>query len=946
MKGPIPVDILQKYQALSFNEAVIKMAWEAVNNEGEMIDKIMDIQSKSQIPDHQVLLFKNILNKGQDDDHIMNQAILDSLATNKHQQVAFEIMNPEQRKRSDLIPVGLKNVGNTCYFNSLLQTYFFNSEFVKSILRFHLDNDNDEESGRRSQKLKTSIELVLQLQGIFVSMIGSDKKYVDPTNVVKSICDDFGNHLPIGDQKDVGEFNSFFLSRIEEGLQSGQIKKSMINDQEPPSQSRILQDSSLLRQHSFALTEDSLVAKLFFGKQKQILEYKSKGKIEQNQKDEIFNFIPLDVRQGNVYDAFDSYLVNHIENYKTDHDETVAATQYNWISEPPQTLSFQIQRVSYDQQKNESVKINDAFQFEQEFYIDRFLYYNANQYLKIREQIQKIKDEQKAIRRNLNSLNQFHEKQDLNQMIDGMINFLELQQTKSDNPAYFGQKGDVKSFVQNLKLYNAQVQEKKNHFLKKDQELEAQKQASFNGLRKTKYTLQSILIHEGMANSGHYYAYIYDKSLQKWFRFNDIHVSEEKWEKIQFDSIGGNGVQNAYLLVYVRDDIHSQETKKVFRSYRISESPEYLKDFYGSFLEPTQKQEIMRENQAFREDIANYKFNLTIDSIINSYSNKFSYINEQFRAFKQKYGNNSQLKFKPQFTLDLASYIKSIDDNKNDNLIKFLIADSCVREYHPQKFGLLDDQLTEGEKLKLMNKFRASFNDFKAPKQLNLSERASYERYQNEFTSYVRFGSILLYFFNLFVDGNYQQSLFALNLLSKEVQALPNSNSYKKYADNMKQLLPLVILIKTIIKEIPYDLNLLGSTLRFLKNKYIVNIEVQCWNVQITVFLAEIYEQHPDKVQDKLNERFEQDNDTFNEFEPLLSGQNADLEQFLNLQAQEHEALNINMNKQNDQLFEGILQTFDKVKTQYKQYTAFQQQLAKSNLPLFKDQRDEIFKVK
>ena len=36
----------------------------------------------------------------------------------------------------------------------------------------------------------------------------------------------------------------------------------------------------------------------------------------------------------------------------------------------------------------------------------------------------------------------------------------------------------------------------------------------------------------------------------------------------------------------------------------------------------------MKENQAFREDIANYKFNLTIDSIINSYSNKFSYINE------------------------------------------------------------------------------------------------------------------------------------------------------------------------------------------------------------------------------------------------------------------------------------------------------------------------------
>jgi ubiquitin carboxyl-terminal hydrolase 25/28 len=30
-------------------------------------------------------------------------------------------------------------------------------------------------------------------------MIGSDRKYVDPSIVLKSICDDFGNALPIGD---------------------------------------------------------------------------------------------------------------------------------------------------------------------------------------------------------------------------------------------------------------------------------------------------------------------------------------------------------------------------------------------------------------------------------------------------------------------------------------------------------------------------------------------------------------------------------------------------------------------------------------------------------------------------------------------------------------------------------------------------------------------------
>lgn len=62
-------------------------------------------------------------------------------------------------------------------------------------------------------------------------MIASDKKYIDPTEVVKSICDDFGNLLPIGDQKDVGEFNHYFLSRVEEGLQTSKNFNRM--DEEP-----------------------------------------------------------------------------------------------------------------------------------------------------------------------------------------------------------------------------------------------------------------------------------------------------------------------------------------------------------------------------------------------------------------------------------------------------------------------------------------------------------------------------------------------------------------------------------------------------------------------------------------------------------------------------------------------------------------------------------------
>ena len=45
------------------------------------------------------------------------------------------------------------------------------------------------------------------MKKLFAFMTKSDKKYADPTGVLKAIVDDFGNPIEIGDQKDIGEFN-------------------------------------------------------------------------------------------------------------------------------------------------------------------------------------------------------------------------------------------------------------------------------------------------------------------------------------------------------------------------------------------------------------------------------------------------------------------------------------------------------------------------------------------------------------------------------------------------------------------------------------------------------------------------------------------------------------------------------------------------------------------
>jgi ubiquitin carboxyl-terminal hydrolase 25/28 len=73
----------------------------------------------------------------------------------------------------------------------------------------------------------SSCRLVDNLKALFCQLIASDRKYIDPTPVLSVLVDDYGNELAIGDQKDIGEFNLVFLSRIEDGLEEARKDKQM-----------------------------------------------------------------------------------------------------------------------------------------------------------------------------------------------------------------------------------------------------------------------------------------------------------------------------------------------------------------------------------------------------------------------------------------------------------------------------------------------------------------------------------------------------------------------------------------------------------------------------------------------------------------------------------------------------------------------------------------------
>ena len=72
---------------------------------------------------------------------------------------------------------------------------------------------------------------------------------------------------------------------------------------------------------------------------------------------------------------------------------------------------------------------------------------------------------------------------------------------------------------------------------------------------KTPYYLHGVIIHDGSAQSGHYFAFIQDHFQKKWRKYNDIRITDVSEEDVFKEGNGGFHNSSAYLLVYVDSDI-------------------------------------------------------------------------------------------------------------------------------------------------------------------------------------------------------------------------------------------------------------------------------------------------------------------------------------------------------------------------------------------------------
>mmetsp|Transcript_41259 Transcript_41259/g.62820 ORF Transcript_41259/g.62820 Transcript_41259/m.62820 type:complete len:204 (+) Transcript_41259:161-772(+) len=120
--------------------------------------------------------------------------------TPQQSQAQKEPLPASERERDREAPCGLKNVGNTCYFASLMQTLFALPNLQEKILNFDLDEHKDllknleksDISPVEKVKLTKSRELVKALQELLTRMLTSRVKYQNPNEVLSAIVDDRG----------------------------------------------------------------------------------------------------------------------------------------------------------------------------------------------------------------------------------------------------------------------------------------------------------------------------------------------------------------------------------------------------------------------------------------------------------------------------------------------------------------------------------------------------------------------------------------------------------------------------------------------------------------------------------------------------------------------------------------------------------------------------------
>lgn len=221
--------------------------------------------------------------------------------------------------------VGLENVGNTCYFNSLLQTLFFIENFRKKILKLKIPEKLSTEIAPRTQ---TSLNLLKSIQGLFTEMLQARSPTVNPSSVCNGVYNEMNEKVLIGKQQDMVEYLMILIDHMSVGVgylsdletqQSTKDNNTLKNESNKNQPNPILlQTQEIIENKSSSI---NFINELFSGKLVWSLEsnVKEKNTTPQNQTKDIeedFGPLIVNIDEKSLQEALSAKLRYELSGFK------------------------------------------------------------------------------------------------------------------------------------------------------------------------------------------------------------------------------------------------------------------------------------------------------------------------------------------------------------------------------------------------------------------------------------------------------------------------------------------------------------------------------------------------------------------------------------------------------------------------------------------------------
>ncbi|KAM9654191.1 ubiquitin carboxyl-terminal hydrolase 28 isoform 3-T7 [Morphnus guianensis] len=494
-------------------------------------------------------------------------------------------------------PVGMKNIGNTCWFSAVIQSLFQLPEFRRLVLGYSLPQNVLESC--RSRTGKRNIAFMQELQCLFALMLGTRRKFVDPSAALELLRDAFRSAEE--QQQDVSEFTHKLLDWLEDAFQLAVNVKSPGDKSENP------------------------MVQLFYG------TFLTEGVHEGNtfSKIETFGQYPLQVNgYRNLNECLEGAMVEG-EMDEATASQSVKYGQERWFTKLPPVLTFELSRFEFNQSLGQPEKIHTKLEFPQTVYMDRYLYGSKELIQMKREEMKRLKEKMVILQQKLESYMKYGSgpaRFPLPDMLQYVLEFiatkpavvvssaqgsqttllqsqaeprvldmlsqpngiLERKDARTEDGACFlansspqqkpsallqpsGSPAETSErpaphvvSEEELNLVRTCLQRWRNEIEQDVQDLKesiARIDLSIEQmycdplLQQVPYRLHAVLVHEGQANAGHYWAFIYDQPRKSWLKYNDISVTESSWEELERDSFGGSKNASAYCLMYISDKV-------------------------------------------------------------------------------------------------------------------------------------------------------------------------------------------------------------------------------------------------------------------------------------------------------------------------------------------------------------------------------------------------------